>query len=79
MGNCLASKKTIRADLQDMQTVDLPDKPPLKWLKLILERNLKLDEQHHFTVFARYHFWNSYRRSLQMCQKNYLDQLNIEE
>ena len=58
---------------------EIPNKPPLKALKRLLVRNLALDESHHFTVFARYHFWNSYRRSLQMCQKNAREQEGNEE
>ena len=57
----------------------MPEKPPLKALKAELVKNLQLDESHHFTVFAKYNFWNSYRRSLQMCLKNNRDQEAIEE
>ena len=74
MGVCLSTKQQKRADFSDMQVHDMPEKPPLKALKAELVKNLQLDDSHHFTVFARYHFWNSYRRSLQMCQKNYREQ-----
>ena len=73
MGVCLSAKQQKLAGQSDMQVHDMPQKPPLKALKAELVKNLKLDESHHFTVFARYHFWNSYRRSLQMCQKNFYE------
>ena len=79
MGVCLSAKQTKRADFSDQQVEEMPSKPPLKALKALLVKNLALDDTHHFTVFARYHFWNSYRRSLQMCQKNFREQENHEE
>ena len=57
----------------------MPEKPPLKTLKAELVKYLQLDQAHYFTVFAKYNFWNSYRRSLKMCQKNYREQDAIEE
>ena len=57
----------------------MPEKPPLKALKAELVKNLQLDDSHHFTVFAKYHFWNSYRRSLQMCRKNQEVQIQQED
>ena len=71
MGMCTSKKRTAGTDLTESQVREMPAKPPLKALKAELVKNLQLDDSHHFTVFARYHFWNSYRRSLQLCQKNF--------
>ena len=79
MGQCLSTKQMKRADLTESKERWMPAKPPLKALKAELVKNLQLDDSHHFTVFARYHFWNSYRRSLQLCQKNFEIQEASEE
>ena len=78
MGVCQTKQKTNAAFSQN-KVPDLPEKPPLKSLKHDLVKNLSLDDSHHFTVFARYHFWNSYRRSLKMCQKNVNENKKNEE
>lgn len=64
MGVCLSTKHAKSADFSEQLVKDMPNKPPLKALKGILVKNLALDDEHHFIVFAKYHFWNSYRRSL---------------
>ena len=79
MGVCTSKKRTAGTDLTESQVREMPAKPPLKALKAELVKNLQLDDSHHFTVFARYHFWNSYRRSLQLCQKNFEHQEGVEE
>ena len=82
---CTSSKNHKKNESLDNQERGPPRKP-LRKLKRELQEKLKLEEDHHFTVFVQYEFWKSYRRGLnkfESIQLNHLEkerkELNAEE
>jgi hypothetical protein len=72
MGACSSKKNVNINDSDSQEKSNETVKPPLRYLKKSLIAKLHLAKDHHFTIFAKYHFWNSYRRSLLKLQRHKL-------
>jgi len=78
MGVCLATKS--QKALDELAEADEGKvNKPLRLLKKELLQKLHIPDDHFFTVFVKYRFWNSYRVSLQNLEMLRLEYETMEE